>query len=158
LIDIANQVVQLLAQRELKLALAESCTGGLVAAELAKVPGVSDWFCGSAVTYRSETKSAWLGVDPNVIQQFTAVSSEVSAQMVDGVLRTTPEADIAAAITGHLGPLAPEGFDGLVFVASANRNDTDPNVTRHQLKTTTRVLRQSEAANLVLRELMAQIK
>ena len=156
--NLANQLVDQLSDRRLKLALAESCTGGLIAAELTKVPGVSDWFCGSAVTYRSETKSAWLGVDPSVIQQVTAVSHQVATQMVQGVFRTTPEADIAAAVTGHLGPQAPEGFDGLVFVATAVRSDVDPRVSRHQLKSITRLERQSEAANLVLQELLVRLK
>ncbi len=102
----AEQLVQQLERKQLKLVLAESCTGGLVAAELAKVPGVSNWLCGSAVTYRSETKSAWLGIDPAIIDRYTAVSQEVAIQMVEGVLRHTPEADISAAVTGHLGPQA----------------------------------------------------
>lgn len=156
--NLANQLVQQLSRHRLKLALAESCTGGLIAAELTKVPGVSDWFCGSAVTYRSETKSAWLGVDPSVIQQVTAVSNQVAAQMVQGLFRTTPEADIAAAVTGHFGPQAPSGFDGLVFVATAHRSDADPRVTRHQLKMNTRHDRQTEAANLVLGELIDRLK
>ena len=156
--DLANQLAQQLEKHQVKLALSESCTGGLIAAELTKVPGVSDWFCGSAVTYRSETKTAWLAVDPGAISEFTAVSNQVAAQMVQGVLRTTPEADLAASITGHFGPQAPDGFDGLVFIGLATRNDADPQVTRHQLKTITRIERQSEAANLVLQELIGRLK
>lgn len=154
----ANQLVKKLAQHELKLVLAESCTGGLVAAQLAKVPGVSNWLCGSTVTYRSETKSAWLNIDPDVIDRHTAVSSEVVVAMVQGVMRITPEADIAGAITGHLGPNAPLGFDGIVFVATAMRADSNPSVLRYQLTKTTRVSRQREATKLVLRELLARIE
>jgi len=148
-----ERLVGQLQRNKMKLVLAESCTGGLVAAELAKVPGVSNWFCGSAVTYR-ETKTAWLDVDQASIDRHTAVSVEVATEMVLGVLRRTPEADIAAAITGHLGPLAPDRFDGIVFVALAKRIDLKSSVSRHQLKTKSRIERQSEAANLVLMQLL----
>jgi nicotinamide-nucleotide amidase len=150
----AEQLVRLLEQNRQKLVLAESCTGGLIAAELAKVPGVSNWLCGSAVTYRSETKTAWLDVDAAVIQRHTAVCTEVAGQMVQGVLRITPEADIAAAITGHLGPDAPADFDGVVFIATALRGDTSPTISRHQLMSAARIDRQREAAKLVLQQLI----
>jgi nicotinamide-nucleotide amidase len=150
----AEQLVRLLEQNGQKLVLAESCTGGLIAAELAKVPGVSNWLCGSAVTYRRETKTAWLDVDSAVIQRQTAVCTEVAGQMVHGVLRITPEADIAAAITGHLGPDAPADFDGVVFIAIALRRETNPTISRHQLMSAARIDRQSEAAKLVLQQLI----
>ncbi len=156
--ELANQVVTRLQTLKLRLVLAESCTGGLIAAELAKVPGVSNWLCGSAVTYRSETKIAWLGVDRQLIDRHSAVSTEVAAQMVVGVLRTTPEADVAASITGHFGPQAPAGLDGIVLVAVAFRSDSEPSVSRHQLATKTRIERQSEAVNLVLEKLLTRIK
>ena len=59
----AEQLVRQLEQAGRKLVLAESCTGGLIAAELAKVPGVSNWLCGSAVTYRIPVKIDWLNVN-----------------------------------------------------------------------------------------------
>ena len=141
------------------MVLAESCTGGLVAAELAKVPGVSNWLCGSAVTYRSATKVAWLEVDPNDIDKHTAVSHQVALAMTLGVLSKTPEAGIAASITGHLGPDAPAGLDGVVFIGVAQRSGGagKPNATRHQLKTSTRVERQAEAAFLVVQSLLGQL-
>ncbi len=153
--EIAPSLVRLLADRRIRIVLAESCTGGMVAAELAMVPGVSDWFCGSAVTYRSDTKMKWLAVKQEDIDRFTAVSSQVAQQMAGGVLSKTPEADIAVSITGHLGPQAPEGFDGLVFIGWARR-DRDAVVTqfeRIQLKTTGRQNRQIEATSLVLGKL-----
>jgi PncC family amidohydrolase len=153
----ADQVVQALAQRQTKLVLAESCTGGLVAARLAQVPSVSNWLCGSAVTYRSETKTAWLSVDQATIQHCTAVSEEVAQQMVAGVLHLTPEADLAAAITGHLGPAAPPGFDGVVFVATRWRSQPTAHICRGQLTAITRVDRQHEAADLVLRQLLIRL-
>lgn len=156
--DTAFQLVEKLSQHQLKLVLAESCTGGLVAAQIARVPGVSNWFCGSAVTYRSETKSAWLKIDPVTMDRYSAVSHEVASLMVSGVLRITPEADIAGAITGHFGPDAPPGFDGIVFVASALRSDSHPRVSRIQLTQRTRTSRQLEATNLLIQQLLERIQ
>ena len=140
--------------------LAESCTGGLVSAELAKVPGVSEWLCGSAVTYRCDTKVEWIGVKSEDIEQHTAVSKEVAGQMAQGVLRKTPEASLSASVTGHLGPDAPEGFDGLVFIAVAARmgsNIATVGVTRRQLQAGEREKRQAEAATMVLQLLLEEL-
>lgn len=158
-LESAERLVAHLAERQLKIVFAESCTGGLLAAELAKVPGVSNWLCGSAVTYRSETKTAWLDVDAQLIQQQTAVCREVAAAMAMGVLQITPEANLAASITGHFGPDAPDGFDGLVFVGIGVRevDHIDINVQRCQLKTLLRVDRQAEAVQLVYRLLLEKL-
>lgn len=155
--DLAQQLVQRLEQLEQKIVFAESCTGGMIAAELAKVPGVSSWLCGSAVTYRSETKSAWLDVDAALIQEKTAVCSDVAQNMAEGVLRITPEAAIAASITGHFGPQAPDGFDGVVFVGIAHR-DAPTKVQRCQLSSANRLERQTEAVQLVLQLLLNDLQ
>lgn len=119
----ARKLVEQLSRSDRKLVLAESCTGGLVAASLTRVPGVSHFFCGSAVTYRLETKSAWLRIPPKVVQRSDAVTRTVAVAMATQVLLQTPEATIAAAITGHLGPGAPRKLDGLIFVAVALRSN-----------------------------------
>lgn len=149
--EIASRVVDLLQTHEQRLVLAESCTGGLIAATLAGIAGVSQWWCGSAVTYREATKVSWLGVEEDAIEQYTAVSESVASQMASGVLKQTPEATIAAAITGHLGPNAPEIQDGVVFIGIATPQSCS--VTRHQLVTQLRADRQSEAAELVLHQI-----
>jgi nicotinamide-nucleotide amidase len=118
---LASQVVRLLEARGQKLVLAESCTGGLVAASLATVPGVSRFLCGSAVTYREDTKTCWLGVPGELLRRYTAVSQEVTCCMAIHVLQRTPEANLAVAVTGYLGPDSPEHCDGLYFVAVAQR-------------------------------------
>lgn len=151
--EVISGLAQLLADKKLKIVFAESCTGGLVSAALAGVPGISEWLCGSAVTYRSATKVAWLEVDARQIAQKTAVCSEVALQMAVGVLEKTPEADVALSITGHLGPGAPEEMDGLVFVAIATRGErqcTDAEVVQHFLTTKDRLVRQREAASFVM--------
>lgn len=156
----AQRLVDRLVARQRRIVLAESCTGGLISAELAKIPGVSDWLCGSAVTYRCDTKVQWLGVQAEDIQRHTAVSKEVAMQMAQGVLERTPEADVSASITGHFGPEAPVGFDGLVFIGIGTRNaagDTHVDVSRHELAQVQRTERQIEAAGLVIGLLLAEI-
>jgi PncC family amidohydrolase len=158
--EAAKQLVERLAERQMRVVFAESCTGGLISAELAKIPGVSDWLCGSAVTYRCDTKVQWLGVKAEDIQRHTAVSKEVAMQMARGALMRTPEASVAASITGHLGPDAPEDFDGLVFIGTAMRNPAgaaNVEVSRHPLAEAQRLPRQIEAASLVLRLLLAKL-
>jgi PncC family amidohydrolase len=120
----ARRLVELLSRSGRKLVLAESCTGGLVAATLTKIPGVSEYLCGSAVTYQFATKSAWLGIPKSVVERDDAVTREVAIRMANAVLERTPQANVAAAVTGHLGPNAPAKLDGVVFVAVAIRSDS----------------------------------
>lgn len=111
----------LLEQSRQQVVFAESCTAGLVAASLAIVPGISRSLCGSLVTYREACKTAWLGVEPQLLDSFTAVSREVTAAMAKGALQRTTEANWAAAVTGHLGPDAPPDRDGRIYIAIACR-------------------------------------
>jgi len=151
--ELVTGLASQLAEKRLKIVFAESCTGGLVSAVLAGIPGISEWLCGSAVTYRSATKIAWLQVDAQQIDKHTAVCGEVARQMAVGVLEKTPEADLALSITGHLGPGAPTPLDGLVFIGRAVRGESGElatEVSQHSLKTQDRLIRQREATSLVL--------
>lgn len=105
LLVVARELALILERRNLRLVLAESCTAGLAAAQLARVPGISRYLCGSAVVYQEATKTAWLGVPAEYFQPGGpgVVSGETAAAMADGVLERTPPADLAVAITGHLG-------------------------------------------------------
>jgi nicotinamide-nucleotide amidase len=85
------------------LAVAESCTGGMLAARLTDGPGASLWFAGGAVTYSDESKAELLGVDPKLIDAHGAVSPEVAEAMADGALARF-EADVACSVTGIAGP------------------------------------------------------
>ena len=155
--DEPADVLKLLAKQKLRLIIAESCTGGRIAAELVAVPGASEWFCGSAVTYREETKKAWLGVLADSLTRYSAVSEVVAQEMVCGVLAMTPEADLAVAVTGHLGPDAPVEQDGILFVAIARRGNDGCQIPRHQLAAQSRSERQREAAKSVLRLLIERL-
>ena len=119
-IDVPNlqtAAVQMLHQKGLTVATAESCTGGMVAARLTEVPGASAVFGCGIVSYNNTVKAEVLGVDPAVIERHTAVSAETAAAMAKAVRRRSG-ADIGIGVTGNAGPSASEGQPvGLVFVA-----------------------------------------
>lgn len=117
----AKRVLKRLRERQIKIVLAESCTGGLVSAILTRIPGISEFHCGSAVVYQIETKTTWLRVSPSLLERCGPVSPETAAAMARGVLQVTSHAGLAASVTGYLGPTSPKGRDGLVYVAIACR-------------------------------------
>ncbi len=98
---IDSQVAGLLRGR--RLGLAESCSGGLLAARITDLPGASAYFAGSVVAYSNEAKAELLGVDPGLIEAHGAVSPEVAAAMSAGALERFG-ADVAVSITGVAGP------------------------------------------------------
>jgi nicotinamide-nucleotide amidase len=112
----------------LRLATAESCTGGLVAAALTAVPGSSDVVERGFVTYSNAAKSELLGVPPGLIARHGAVSEPVARAMAEGALARSP-ADLAVAVTGVAGPGGGTAAkpEGLVHFACARRGRT----TRH---------------------------
>ena len=128
-----QEVASLLMLLQVKIVFSESCTGGLISASLARVPGISEVHCGSAVVYRLDTKTRWLGVPESMLIEQGPVSEPVAEAMASEVLERTPEAEIGASITGHLGPNAPDLQDGLVFVGVAIRGKTC-RVTEHRLQ------------------------
>ncbi len=98
---IDEQVIGLLGGR--RIAVGESCTGGLMSARLTERPGSSAYFAGGAVVYTNEAKSEILGVDPDLIERFGAVSTEVAEALADGATARL-HADIGIGITGIAGP------------------------------------------------------
>ena len=98
---IDEQVAGLLRGR--RVGLAESCSGGLLAARLTRLPGASEYVAGSVVAYSNQAKSDLLGVDPELIERHGAVSPEVAEAMADGALERF-DADTAVSITGIAGP------------------------------------------------------
>jgi nicotinamide-nucleotide amidase len=116
--ELPEVVAGLLRERNLTLALAESCTGGLLSARLTDVPGASHFLERSIVTYSNRAKHEELGVHPELLERAGAVSAEVAAAMAAGVRRVARTA-IGAAITGIAGPEGgtPQKPVGLVYVA-----------------------------------------
>lgn len=108
---------------DLKLAVAESCTGGLLAAALTEIPGSSDVFDRGFVTYSDAAKQAMLGVPAWVLESTGAVSRETAEAMAAGALERSG-ADLAAAVTGVAGPGGgtPAKPVGLVHLAAAHRD------------------------------------
>mgnify|MGYP003589113179 CR=1 FL=1 len=102
----------------LTIALAESCTGGLIATRLTDVPGASAWFLGSAVTYSNEAKVAILGVSPEAVAAYGAVSERVAREMAAGA-RVRFGASAGLAVSGVAGPSggSPEKPVGTVHLA-----------------------------------------
>jgi PncC family amidohydrolase len=97
------QIGHLLRKRELKLALAESCTGGLIGDRITNVPGSSEYFLGGIVAYAYEAKVALLGVSWDTLNTKGAVSQETVLEMARGARRIL-NTDIAVAVTGIAGP------------------------------------------------------
>jgi nicotinamide-nucleotide amidase len=119
----AAQVLEIFRARGLKVATAESCTGGLVAGVLTEIAGSSDVVDCGFVTYSNEAKEAMLGVPAATLKRYGAVSAETAAAMAAGALKNSL-ADIAVAITGIAGPgggskQKPVGF---VHFAAASRD------------------------------------
>jgi len=134
MVDLARRVIEANRAAGLRVALAESCTGGLVSAALTEIPGSSDVFEAGLVTYSNEAKLDLLGVSLDVLETFGAVSVAVAWAMAQGALQKTG-ADVAVAITGIAGP---DGGSekkpvGTVVFARA-RKDGDPNEIVADLK------------------------
>ncbi|MFJ6721969.1 CinA family protein [Streptomyces sp. NPDC091259] len=117
--EVAGVVLRLLAQSDQTVAVAESLTGGLVAAELTAVPGASKSFRGSVTAYATELKHRLLGVDAALLAAEGAVNAQVAEEMAAGVRRALG-ASWGIATTGVAGPDPQDGQPvGTVFVAVA---------------------------------------
>ncbi|WP_157217058.1 CinA family protein [Flavisphingomonas formosensis] len=134
MVDLARRVIDANRAAGLRIALAESCTGGLVSAALTEIPGSSDVFEAGLVTYSNEAKLDLLGVSLDVLETFGAVSIAVAWAMAQGALNKTG-ADVAVAITGIAGPHGGSEKKpvGTVVFARA-RKDGDPNEIVADLK------------------------
>lgn len=119
---LADAVLAACREKGMKLATAESCTGGMVAAALTDIAGSSDVVERGFVTYSNEAKSELLGVPPSLIATHGAVSAQVAAAMADGALARAP-VDVSVAITGIAGPGGGTATKpvGLVWFAAARR-------------------------------------
>ena len=121
--DAARRVLRSFRARGLKIATAESCTGGLVAAALTDIAGSSDVVDRGFVTYSNAAKEAMLGVPASTLKRYGAVSEQTAAAMAAGALKNSA-ADVAVAITGIAGPGGgtKQKPVGLVHFAAARRD------------------------------------
>lgn len=101
--ELASRVIEIFREKGLSLALAESCTGGMIAETITNVAGASDIFYGSAVTYVNSAKEHILGVARETLEKHGAVSSECAEEMACGARRVYG-ADVAMSVTGIAGP------------------------------------------------------
>ena len=99
-----EKLASALCKHNIKLATAESCTGGWIAKACTDLPGSSAWFSASLVTYSLEAKATILDIDQSLLQEYGAVSREVVSQMLEKTLLKVPDASIAVAVSGIAGP------------------------------------------------------
>jgi nicotinamide-nucleotide amidase len=120
---LASRVLDLCRARGMRVATAESCTGGLVAAALTAIAGSSDVVEGGFVTYSDATKRKLLGVPPATLLRYGAVSGETAVAMANGALKRS-RADLAVSVTGVAGPGGGSKKKpvGLVHFAAASRD------------------------------------
>ncbi len=121
---IEEKLFQALKESSKTLALAESCTGGLIGHRITNLPGSSDFFMGSAVCYSNEAKTRLIGVPEATLKKHGAVSTEVAIAMAKGA-RKKFRADFALGITGIAGPAGGTVKKpvGLVYIAAASHNE-----------------------------------
>ena len=117
------RVGRVLRSRRLTLALAESCTGGLIGHSLTNVPGSSDYFLGGIIAYAYEAKERLLGVRHETLYEHGAVSRETAQEMARGE-RLALGADIGLSVTGIAGPTGglPDKPVGLTWIAYSTRD------------------------------------
>ena len=145
----------LLISKGKKLAVAESCTGGLLGKMITDKPGSSEYFWGGVISYSNESKQRILGVREDTLQKYGAVSQETAGEMAQGIRRISG-ADVALAITGIAGP---EGGSidkpvGLVYIALAYDNGCDVKECRFGLgRDLIRILSAKSALDFLRRQM-----
>ena len=116
----AEKLMRRVCERELTVATAESCTGGMLAALLTDIEGGGHGFDRGFVTYAKQAKTDLLGIEPELLEQNEAVSEPVARAMAEGALHRS-KADIALGVTGFAGPAGEGCEEGLVHMALARR-------------------------------------
>lgn len=134
--DLASTIASTLINRGWTIALAESCTGGLVCTTLTELPGSSDWFERGYITYSNQAKTECLGVPLELIQSFGAVSEPVAKAMAEGAQHYAG-VNIGVSITGIAGPTggSPEKLVGTVCFGWAIKEKISNGVAKISTKT-----------------------
>lgn len=153
---LARRLGELLRDRSETLAVAESCTGGLLGHLVTTVPGSSDYFLGGFITYNNAAKNEFLNVPLETIERHGAVSEETARAMADGA-RVRFDSDYGLSITGIAGPGggSPEKPVGLTWIGLSSGDAT--RATRHVFQGD-RTANQHDAARQALRMLIDALK
>lgn len=124
--DLINKISRLLSEQKLKIATAESCTGGLIAHSLTNISGSSDYFDRGVVSYSNQAKIELLDVPQNLLIEYGAVSEQVAKAMAEGV-RKKSNVDIGLSTTGIAGPSGgtKEKPVGLVYIGISTTDKTE---------------------------------
>ncbi len=99
----AEKLINLLREKGLVLATAESCTGGMIGQMLTAIPGASEFYCGGVISYTNRVKMDVLGVKSSTIEKYSEVSVNCAVEMARGV-RALTGADVSVSVTGYAGP------------------------------------------------------
>ena len=130
--DLEEVVGQILRDRGMTVATAESCTGGLLGKMMTDAPGSSDYYLGGVVSYSNDLKVDLLGVNETTLERFGAVSEQVAAQMAVGIRKDT-SADLGLSVTGIAGPGGETTEKPLGLVLIGLSSDQETRVKRIQL-------------------------
>lgn len=155
---LAEELIRLLRLEKATLATAESCTGGLAAKLLTDIPGASDVFLGSVVSYANRVKSDLLGVKPETLEKYGAVSPQTAKEMVQGLTERF-HCDAAFSLTGVAGPGGgtPEKPVGLVYAGICWRGETEVHELRlRRSRMQIRAAAAASAMNLLRLKILAK--
>jgi nicotinamide-nucleotide amidase len=151
---LAKKIVTILKRKKLKIAFAESCTGGLLASTIASINGASKIFNLGLVTYSNQAKIKFLKVNKNIIKKYGAVSHESCLAMVNNLSKIS-KANISVSITGIAGPKGgtKQKPVGLVYIGVKKGNKTKIKMCLFKSKKRSSIQRASvrKALNLVLK-------
>ena len=150
LYTMGSRLASLLCERNLKLATAESCSGGWIAKVCTDLPGSSAWFSTALVVYSNEAKATVLGVAESLLREHGAVSQATVSEMLKQTLLKAPDADIAIAVSGIAGP---DGGDadkpvGTVWIGWQLRNHP-PHIRRFKFDGNRDAVRRATVAQAI---------
>ncbi len=153
-----EKVVALLREKNLVLACAESCTGGLIAKRITDVSGSSAVFNCGIVSYSNEIKENVLGVKKETLEQYGAVSEQTVREMVDGVLKISG-ADIAVSVSGIAGPNSDNTSKpvGLIYLAISDGKETTIKELNNNFSTDIRNSNRTSASDEALKMIIKMI-
>lgn len=155
---LAKKLAELCRAKKVKIAVAESCTGGMISSFITSVVGSSEIFDRGFITYSYESKTDLLGVQPTTLKLYGAVSAKVAVEMAKGALKNS-NADISLSITGIAGPTGATDHKpvGLVYFATHTATNVEPECVFHQFEGNRALVRKA-ASNYGLQLLINQIE